>query len=99
LEQIHAEVAARHSRAWQENAARTAHRRLETGGEYQWRREGELHLFNPETVFLLQHATRTRQFEVFERYTAAVDAMSRQAATLRALFDLRVRARPPVPTA
>ena len=35
-----------------------AHRRLEIGGEYQWRREGELHLFNPETVFLLQHATR-----------------------------------------
>ncbi|WP_246001779.1 glutamate synthase large subunit [Allorhizocola rhizosphaerae] len=97
LDEIHAEVAARHARAWQANATRTAHRRLETGGEYQWRREGELHLFNPETVFLLQHSTRSRQFEVFEKYTAAVDSMSRKAATLRGLFELKVGARPPVP--
>jgi glutamate synthase (NADPH) large chain len=97
LAEIHAEVAARHARAWQANATSTAHRGLEVGGEYQWRREGELHLFNPETVFLLQHATRTRQFEVFGRYTAAVDSLSRRAATLRGLFDLKVGARPPVP--
>ncbi|GIH02992.1 glutamate synthase [Rhizocola hellebori] len=97
LEEIHAEVAARHSRAWQANATSTAHRRLETGGEYQWRREGELHLFNPETVFLLQHSTRTKQFEVFGKYTAAVDSLSRKAATLRGLFALKVGALPPVP--
>jgi glutamate synthase (NADPH/NADH) large chain len=97
LGEIHAEVAARHARAWQVNATRTAHRRLETGGEYQWRREGEVHLFNPETVFLLQHATRTRQFEVFGKYTAAVDSLSRRAATLRGLFELKVGLRPPVP--
>ncbi len=97
IEEVHAEVAARHARAWQDDASRTAHRRLETGGEYQWRRDGELHLFNPETVFLLQHATRTRRFEVFEKYTATVDALSRQAATLRGLFELRSGARPPVP--
>ena len=97
LAEIHAEVAARHARAWQANETRSAHRRLETGGEYQWRREGELHLFNPETVFLLQHATRSRQFEVFSRYTAAVDGLSRRGATLRGLFELKVGARPPVP--
>ncbi|WP_344085181.1 glutamate synthase large subunit [Luedemannella helvata] len=97
LAEIHAEVAARHARSWQANATRSAHRRLETGGEYQWRREGELHLFNPETVFLLQHSTRTRQFEVFSRYTAAVDSLSRRGATLRGLFELKVGARPPVP--
>ncbi|WP_051104980.1 glutamate synthase large subunit [Catelliglobosispora koreensis] len=83
LAEIHTEVAARHSRAWRENT------RLETGGEYQWRRDGEVHLFNPETVFLLQHSTRTGQFEVFKKYTAAVDAMSRKAATLRGLFELK----------
>ena len=60
-----------------------AHRRLETGGEYQWRREGEVHLFNPETVFLLQHATRSRQYDVFEQYTRTVDDLSEEAATLR----------------
>ena len=65
LAEIHAEVAARHARAYPANPAERAHRRLEAGGEYQWRREGELHLFNPETVFLLQHATRSRQYEVF----------------------------------
>lgn len=97
LDEIHAEVAARHARAWQDNPTRSAHRRLETGGEYQWRREGEVHLFNPETVFLLQHATRTRQFEVFSKYTAAVDDLSRKGATLRGLFELKVGARPPVP--
>ena len=43
--------------------------RCEVGGEYQWRREGELHLFNPETVFRLQHATRARRYDVFKQYT------------------------------
>jgi glutamate synthase (NADPH/NADH) large chain len=59
LTEIAAEVARRHATAYPANAGERAHRRLEVGGEYQWRREGELHLYNPETVFLLQHATRT----------------------------------------
>ena len=80
------EVAARHRLAYPRNPAERAHRGLEVGGEYQWRREGELHLFNPETVFLLQHATRSRQYEVFRRYTEQVDALSPEAATLRGLF-------------
>ena len=46
------------------------HRRLWVGGEYQWRREGELHLFNPQTVFKLQHATRSGRYDVFKEYTA-----------------------------
>jgi glutamate synthase (NADPH/NADH) large chain len=90
LGEIAAEVAARHGRAWPANPAERAHRRLEVGGEYQWRREGELHLFNPETVFLLQHATRTRQYDVFKQYTAKVDALAAQAASLRGLFELRL---------
>ncbi|MFL5081422.1 MAG: glutamate synthase large subunit, partial [Microvirga sp.] len=91
------EVAMRHRRAYPENPTERAHRRLETGGEYQWRREGEVHLFNPETVFLLQHATRSRQYEVFERYTKTVDQLSEEAATLRGLFTIRTGVRPPVP--
>ncbi|MCK9875306.1 glutamate synthase large subunit [Frankia sp. Ag45/Mut15] len=97
LEIIAAEVAARHSRAHPRVASELAHRGLEVGGEYQWRREGELHLFNPETVFLLQHATRTRQFDVFQEYTSRIDGLSRENATLRGLFDLRAGVRPPVP--
>ncbi|MCW2579303.1 MAG: gltB, partial [Blastococcus sp.] len=91
------EVAMRHRRAYPDNPTERAHRRLETGGEYQWRREGEVHLFNPETVFLLQHSTRSRQYDVFEKYTEAVDQLSEDAATLRGLFTLKTGVRPPVP--
>jgi glutamate synthase (NADPH/NADH) large chain len=97
LAEIHAEVAARHARAYPANAAERSHRMLEAGGEYQWRREGELHLFNPETVFLLQHATKSKQYEVFQRYTSKVDALAAEAGSLRGLFRLRTGDRPPVP--
>ncbi|HEY0357660.1 MAG TPA: glutamate synthase large subunit, partial [Mycobacteriales bacterium] len=97
LDVLAAEVAARHARAWPENPTDRVHRRLEVGGEYQWRREGEVHLFNPETVFLLQHSTRAKQYDVFQQYTSTVDALSRDAATLRGLFAFRKGLRPPVP--
>ncbi|MFJ6196417.1 glutamate synthase large subunit [Micromonospora sp. NPDC092111] len=96
LNEIHAEVAARHSLAWPAPGV-PASDRLEVGGEYQWRREGELHLFNPETVFLLQHATRSRQYDVFRQYTAKVDELAARAGSLRGLFTLRTGVRPAVP--
>ncbi|MFI6497634.1 glutamate synthase large subunit [Nonomuraea typhae] len=88
------EVALRHRRAYPR--AENAHRRLEVGGEYQWRREGEPHLFNPETVFKLQHATRTRQYEIFKEYTGLVDSQAERLMTLRGLFKLK-QGRTPVP--
>jgi glutamate synthase (NADPH/NADH) large chain len=97
LDVIAAEVAERHARAYPANRAEQAHRGLVIGGEYQWRREGEVHLFNPDTVFKLQHATRTRRFDIFREYTKAVDDLSAKAATLRGLFRLRTGVRPPVP--
>jgi glutamate synthase (NADPH/NADH) large chain len=97
LEEIHAEVAARHALAYPQNGAERAHRRLEVGGEFQWRREGEVHLFNPETVFLLQHATRSRQYEVFRAYTSKVDELAARTGSLRGLFTFRTGVRPPVP--
>jgi glutamate synthase (NADPH/NADH) large chain len=96
LAEIHAEVVARHTKAYPANAAERSHRKLEVGGEYQWRREGEIHLFNPETVFLLQHATRSKQYSVFQQYTAKVDELSAQAGHLRGLFSFRTD-RTPVP--
>ncbi|MBO3745367.1 glutamate synthase large subunit [Streptosporangiaceae bacterium NEAU-GS5] len=74
--------------------AENAHRRLEVGGEYQWRREGEPHLFNPTTVFKLQHATRTRRYEIFKEYTSLIDGQSETLMTLRGLFKLRAGAAP-----
>ncbi|MBL7489833.1 glutamate synthase large subunit [Frankia sp. AgB1.9] len=97
IDVLAAEVAVRHARAHPRVASELAHRALETGGEYQWRRDGEVHLFNPETVFLLQHATRTRQYEVFKEYTAKVDDLSKRNATLRGLFELRPGLRRPIP--
>ncbi len=97
LHVLAAESAAGHRRAFPDEPTELAHRRLEVGGEYQWRREGPPHLFNPETVFLLQHSTRSGQYEVFKRYTATVDGLSRDAATLRGLFELRTGVRPAVP--
>src|ERR671913_2107176 len=83
------EVAMRHRRAYPENATERAHRRLEIGGEYQWRREGEVHLFNPQTVFQLQHSTRAQKYDVFKQYTSKVDELSSKAGTLRGLFAFR----------
>ncbi len=97
LDVLAEEVRIRHRKAYPDNPTDRAHRRLTIGGEYQWRREGEVHLFNPETVFLLQHATRSRQYEVFARYTDAVDELSAKAGTLRGLFTLRTGVRPAVP--
>jgi glutamate synthase (ferredoxin) len=67
---------------------------LDWGGEYQWRRDGEYHLFNPDTVFKLQHATRSGQARIFREYTKLVDDQSRHLATLRGLIELRPGATP-----
>ena len=67
------------------------------GGEYQWRREGEYHLFNPDTVFKLQHSTRTGQYEVFKEYTRLVDDQSERMASLRGLLKFKDAVHEPVP--
>ncbi|MGZ4699265.1 MAG: glutamate synthase large subunit, partial [Oryzihumus sp.] len=97
LEVLAAEAAARHARAYPPDGVRLPHRKLEVGGEYQWRREGEPHLFDPETVFRLQHSTRARRFDVFRQYTARVDEQSERLMTLRGLFELASEGRTPVP--
>src|SRR5712692_3302582 len=97
LDEIAEEVALRHAVAYAERPDERAHRDLEFGGEYQWRREGEYHLFNPDTVFKLQHATRAKRYDVYKEYTALVDEQSSRLATLRGLFTFREGARPPVP--
>ncbi len=96
LDEIAAEVAARHAMANPSRPEERAHRKLELGGEYQWRREGELHLFNPETVFKLQHATRAKRYDIFKEYTARVDDQSTKLMTLRGLFELDAN-RPSIP--
>jgi glutamate synthase (NADPH/NADH) large chain len=86
LDEIARAVQVRHSIANPKRPEERAHRKLELGGEYQWRREGEYHLFNPETVFKLQHATRAKRYDIFKQYTGLVDDQSKHLATLRGLF-------------
>ncbi|CAM5481020.1 MULTISPECIES: glutamate synthase large subunit [Streptomyces] len=90
------EVAARHAKAYPATGVARAHRALEIGGEYQWRREGEPHLFDPDTVFRLQHATRNRRYDVFKQYTDRVNEQSERLMTLRGLFGIKSD-RPAVP--
>ena len=97
LDVIAAEVAARHADAYPASGNRQPHQRLAVGGEYQWRRDGEDHLFDPETVFRLQHATRTRQFDVFRQYSNRVNEQSKRLMTMRGLLTFRTGVRPAVP--
>ena len=87
LDEIAQEVAARHATAYPSRPDQRRHRQLELGGEYQWRREGEHHLFNPETVYRLQHSTRSGRYDIFKQYTKSVDDQSRVLSTLRGLFE------------
>src|SRR5262249_12423161 len=88
IEVVAEEVLERHRRAFQNLAG--ARGELDSGGEYQWRRDGEYHLFNPDTVFKLQHATPSGQYSVFKDYATLVDAQSRRHAPLRGLLELRL---------
>ncbi len=86
LDVIADEVRRRHLTAYPSDGVPSAHRKLDVGGEYQWRREGEPHLFDPDTVFRLQHATRTQSYEIFKDYTSRVDEQAERLMTLRGLF-------------
>jgi len=94
IDVIAEEVRLRHERAFGQQPAGTVE--LQEGGHYQWRRDGEYHLFNPETVFALQHATRSGQYEVFKDYTRLIDEQNENRSTLRGMFRLKPVG-PPVP--
>ncbi|MDO2936486.1 glutamate synthase large subunit [Paeniglutamicibacter sulfureus] len=96
LDVIATETAMRHAGAYPSDLNPEPHRVLETGGEYQWRREGPPHLFNPETVFRLQHATRERRYDIFKKYTQGVDDQAKGLMTLRGLLDFKLDDRTPI---
>jgi glutamate synthase (NADPH/NADH) large chain len=96
LDVIAEETIKRHHIAYPPGGEVPGTKRLPIGGEYQWRRDGEPHLFNPETVFTLQHATRSKRYDVFKRYTKAVDDQSKALMTLRGLFEFDTTTRTPI---
>ncbi|MDT0379961.1 glutamate synthase large subunit [Streptomyces sp. DSM 42041] len=97
LDVVAKEVGARHAKAYPATGIAPAHRALDIGGEYQWRREGEPHLFDPDTVFRLQHSTRERRYDIFKQYTRRVDEQAERLMTLRGLFRMKEGERQPVP--
>jgi glutamate synthase (NADPH/NADH) large chain len=92
LDVIAEETIRRHRHAFPDRLVRKPD--LEWGGEYQWRRDGEYHLFNPDTVFKLQHATQSGQYKIFKEYSALVNNQSRNLCTLRGLFDFKCAPQP-----
>lgn len=94
IEVIAREALARHHNAFPEDRMARVDL-LEWGGQYQWRREGEFHLFNPDTVFKLQHSVRTEDYQVYKEYSKLINDQSERLCTLRGLF--RFREGDPVP--
>ena len=94
LDVIAVETIARHHIAYPPGGEIPGTKRLPIGGEYQWRRDGEPHLFDPETVFTLQHSTRNKRFDIFKRYTSRINDQSKSLMTLRGLFTFTEGIRP-----
>ncbi|MDE2219824.1 MAG: glutamate synthase large subunit, partial [Gammaproteobacteria bacterium] len=94
LEEIAAETAARHRHAFA--APANLNEELDAGGQYQWRRRGEFHMWNPNTIAKVQHAVRSGDYRVFKEYSKEVNERAKEIATLRGLFKFKPT-RPPVP--
>jgi len=94
MKEIAEEVKQRHMRAFPERPL--AQETLDPGGNYKYRRDGEYHLFNPESIHKLQYACRTGNYSVFKEYSKLIDDQAEHLTTLRGLMELR-NVRPPVP--
>ncbi|MFZ9589733.1 MAG: glutamate synthase large subunit, partial [Chitinophagaceae bacterium] len=86
LDEIAREALAKHNLAFSKKNIPVD--RLPVGGIYQWKRKGEFHLFNPQTIHLLQHSTRTGDYSLFKKYSKLVNEQSEKACTLRSMFSL-----------
>ncbi|AIQ62717.1 glutamate synthase [Paenibacillus stellifer] len=87
LEEVAAEALAHHFRAFSDKDG--TDKVLDSGGEYQWRSDGEDHLFNPQTIHLLQHSVRSGDYEMYKKYSALVQGESKKHQTLRSLLELK----------
>ena len=92
LEEIAEETIARHRHAFPERPVRTPD--LDWGGQYQWRQDGEYHMYNPDTIHKLQYSTRTGNYRIFKEYSAGVNSTSEKLCTLRGLMDLKFADQP-----
>src|SRR5262245_24314552 len=92
LLEISEEVLTHHRRAYPNRPVRRPD--LDWGGNYQWRQDGEYHMYNPDTIHKLQYATRSNNYRIFKEYSAAVNSTSQKLCTLRGLFELKFAPEP-----
>jgi len=95
LDVIARECLERHRRGWP--PIKVNGEVLDNGGIYQWRRDGEFHMWNPDTVAKMQHAVRVESFATFKEYTKLVNDEAAHRCTLRGLLKFKAGLRPPVP--
>jgi glutamate synthase (NADPH/NADH) large chain len=87
MDDIAREALVRHQLAFPK--ALSAANKLAEGGIYQWKQRGEAHLFNPQTIHLLQHSTKTNDFQLFKKYSKLINDQSEKAITLRSLLKFK----------
>src|SRR5207237_1299163 len=87
LEAIATEVKARHDHAYVMSPSLDGE--LDPGRQYQWRRRGEFHMYNPETIAKLQHAARAGSYRIFKQYSALINEQNEKLSTLRGLLKFK----------
>ncbi len=95
LDEIATETVRRHEAAFGRTRCRTAE--LDVGGDHAFRVQGEEHVWTPETISTLQHAVRSGDYELFQKYSAIVDDQTRKLKNLRGLFELEAPDERPIP--
>ncbi|NTW74852.1 MAG: glutamate synthase large subunit, partial [Chlorobiaceae bacterium] len=93
IETVAEEVRKRHEAAFPPGGNKV-NRGLEAGGDRKWRYDGEFHLFNPETIHLLQHSCRTGNYDLFKKYEQLIDDQSEHYCTIRGLMEIRFPEKP-----
>ncbi|HMG90643.1 MAG TPA: glutamate synthase large subunit, partial [Chryseolinea sp.] len=86
FDDIAKEVIVRHDLAFENES-----KELQVGGVYQWKRRGEKHLFSPDVIHLLQHSTKTKNYETFKKYVQKINEQADNALTFRGLFEFKKR--------
>jgi glutamate synthase (NADPH/NADH) large chain len=89
LDVVAQEVLMRHNAAFAERAPHETVQALPSGGQYQWRSDGEFHLFNPESIHRLQKSVRTGSYATYKSYAELIDDRARNLSTLRGLLDFK----------
>src|SRR5437870_450404 len=92
LTEIAAETIERHRHAFPARPVRMPD--LDWGGQYQWRHDGEYHMYNPDSIHKLQYCTRTNNYKIFKEYSGLINSASATLCTLRGLMDLKFADKP-----